>query len=86
MADPAVDTTPMLRHQRAPVRGGVARRRRSSTLASDCANSRVGKGKLRAWGGWLPRETALEHLSDSKDTARALVDGGRDTTARREVR
>jgi hypothetical protein len=85
MADPAVDTTSTLRHQRAPVRGGVARRRRSSTPASDCANNRVGQGKLRAWGGWLPREMALEHLSDGKDTARALVDGGRDTAARRDV-
>jgi hypothetical protein len=38
-------------------------------------------GKLRAWVGWLPRETALERLSNDEDTARALVNGGGDSVA-----
>jgi hypothetical protein len=48
--DSTVGTTPAWRHKRAHVRGGVARRRRSLTSASDCANMRVGNGELRAWG------------------------------------
>jgi hypothetical protein len=47
MADSVVGMTPAQRHQRAPVHGGVARQRRSSTPASDCANSKVRNGELR---------------------------------------
>jgi hypothetical protein len=49
-------------------------------------SNKVGNGKLGAWGGELPREMAMERLSDDENTAGALVDGGGDTTARRGVR
>jgi hypothetical protein len=44
----------------------------------------AGKGKLGAWGGVLPREMALERLSDSENNEGPWVDGGGDTAARRE--
>jgi hypothetical protein len=66
------------------VRGGAAQQRRTSTPASDSTDSRTVKGKSRAWVGWLPREMTLERLSNGEDTARALVDGGRDSATWRE--
>jgi hypothetical protein len=46
MENTAVGTTPVQRHRRVAVHGEVAWQRRNSTLASDCAHTRAGKGKL----------------------------------------
>jgi hypothetical protein len=49
-------------------------------------SNKAGNGRLGAWGGELPRETALGRLRDDENKEGALVDDGGDTAARREVR
>jgi hypothetical protein len=46
------------------------------TPASDCADSRVVHGKLRAWWSCSPREGTLQRLSNGEDARRPWVDGG----------
>jgi hypothetical protein len=62
------------KHWRVAVCGRVARWRRSSTPASDCAHTGA--------GGWLPRERAPGSSNGGRDMVRPWVDGDGTPAAR----
>jgi hypothetical protein len=74
------DTSPEAAEVAVP--GEMARRRRSSTPARDCAHISAGNEKSGAGGGWLPRERALRPLNGGRDAVRPQVDDIETLTAR----
>jgi hypothetical protein len=64
------------------IRGGVARWRRTSTPASDCADNMVVNRKFKGMGGLVTSRDGSGGLERRRGHRGTLVNGGRDLAAR----